>query len=88
MKKLSDEILNKYIDGELDRTSAIQVNEILSSSVEDKKNYQSLLTVHNELKKIKEELVEDNFTHRVMNIHLYRFAGRDQLLYLVIQKIA
>jgi anti-sigma factor RsiW len=72
MKKLSDEILNKYIDGELDYASAIRVNEILSTSIEDKKSYQSLLTIHNELKKIKEEFVEDNFTHRVMNRLLSR----------------
>jgi hypothetical protein len=66
MNKLSDDILNKYIDGELDYASLQNVNEILSSSVEDKKRLQSLLAVHLELKKIKEEVVADNFTNLVM----------------------
>ena len=72
MKKLSDEILNKYIDGELDYESATRVNEILSASVEDKNSYQSFLIVHNELKKMQEEFVENNFTQRVMNRLLSR----------------
>lgn len=66
MNKLSDDILNKYIDGELDYTSLQHVNEVLSSSIEDKKRLQTLLAVHNELKKIKEESVPDSFTNLVM----------------------
>ena len=66
MNLLSDEILNKYIDGELDYTSLKHVNEVLSSSIEDKKRLQAFLAVHNELKKIKEESVPDSFTDLVM----------------------
>jgi len=51
MNLLSDEILNKYIDGDLDYASLKHVNEVLSSSVEDKKRLQALLAVHNQLKK-------------------------------------
>ena len=72
MKKLNDEILNKYIDGELDYAATAHDNEILTTSIEDKKRYQSLLTVQKELKKMKEESVVDNFTHRVMNRLLSR----------------
>lgn len=67
MNKLSDEILNKYIDGELDYASLKNINEVLSSSLEDKKRFQALLAVHNELKKIKEEHVAESFTNLVMN---------------------
>ncbi|HEY4754870.1 MAG TPA: hypothetical protein VIH28_02330 [Ignavibacteriaceae bacterium] len=66
MNKLSDEILNKYIDGELDHTSLKYVNEVLSSSIEDKKRLQALLAVHSELKKIKENQVAESFTNLVM----------------------
>jgi anti-sigma factor RsiW len=66
MNLLSDDILNKYIDGELDHSSLKHVNEVLSSSTEDKKRFQSLLAVHLELKKIKDEKVTDNFTNLVM----------------------
>ena len=55
MNKLSDEILNKYIDGELDHSSLLHVNEVLSNSLDDKKRLQALLVIHNELKKIKED---------------------------------
>lgn len=67
MNKLNDEILNKYIDGDLDHTSSIQIKGVLSTSIEDKKRYLALLTVHNELKNIKEEHVKDGFTNQVMN---------------------
>jgi len=66
MNKLSDEILNKYIDGELDHASLKNVNEVLSHSIEDRKRLQALTAVHNELKKIKEYQVTDTFTNLVM----------------------
>ncbi len=67
MNKLSDEILNKFIDGELDHSSLLHVNEVLSSSLDDKKRLQALLVIHNELKKVKEIQVADSFTHLVMD---------------------
>lgn len=72
MNKLSDDILNKYIDGELDYNSLKNVNDVLSSSIEDKKQFQALLAVHNELKKIKEEQIAESFTNLVMKKLLLR----------------
>lgn len=72
MNKLSDDILNKYIDGELDHASLQNVNEVLSSSFEDKKRLLDLLAVHNELKRIKEEQVAEDFTNLVMRKLLSR----------------
>jgi hypothetical protein len=72
MNLLSDDILNKYIDGELDLSSLQHVNEVLSSSIEDKKRVNALLAVHNELKKIKEEEVDSSFTELLMKRLQYR----------------
>jgi hypothetical protein len=66
MNELSDEILNKYIDRELDYASLQQVNEVLLRSIGDKKRLNALIAVHNELKKFKEESVPDSFTILVM----------------------
>ena len=72
MNNLSDEILNKYIDGELDFASLEHVNEVLSNSAEDRKRMQVLSAVHNELKKIKEDKVADSFTSYFMKKFLNR----------------
>ncbi len=72
MNKLSDEILNKYIDGDLDYSSLQHVNEVLASSHEDQKKLNALLALHNELKKIKEEQVADSFTELLMKRLQYR----------------
>ncbi|MCK7519868.1 MAG: hypothetical protein MZV64_20135 [Ignavibacteriales bacterium] len=63
---------NKYIDGELDHSSLQHVNEVLSGSIEDKKRMNALLTVHNALKKVKEEEVDPSFTELLMKKLQYR----------------
>lgn len=83
MKELNDEILNKYIDGELDHTSLQEVNDILSNSFEDRKRHQALLAVHNGLKKLKEEHVSENFTYTVMNrLRLQRKSYKEQKTFI------
>ena len=72
MMKLSDEILNKYIDGELDYASLQHVNEILAASVEDRKKLKALLAIHNQLKAIKPDHVSDGFTDLLMKRLLSR----------------
>lgn len=66
MKRLSDEILNKYIDGELDYKTLNEVEAILRESEVDRENLRVLLKVHNELKEIKEFEVKENFTSNLM----------------------
>ncbi len=66
MKKLSDELLNKYIDGELGGKSLEEVKEILKTSEEDLKNFHELQAIDKELKEIKEYRVRDNFTSVLM----------------------
>jgi anti-sigma factor RsiW len=85
MKKLNDEILNKYIDGELDQASLQEVNDILSNSFEDRKRLQALLAVHNGLKKLKEENVSENFTYTVMNrLRLQKKSYKEQKTFVLV----
>lgn len=67
MKNLNDEILNKYIDGELDHKTVNEVNELLLRSEKYKTKLQLLQSVHDELKKIKEEETSLDFTSKVMS---------------------
>jgi len=66
MKKLSDEILNKYIDGELSSDEFSEVNEILQSSDEDRIRLAALKAVHKNLKGIKGYKVSSDFTLMLM----------------------
>ncbi len=52
MIELNDDILNKYIDGELDNNLVHQVKMQLESSTEDMKKYKALLSIHNELRRL------------------------------------
>ncbi len=52
MNQLSDEILNKYIDGELSQSELIEIREQLRNSEEDKNKLAALQRVHTELGKL------------------------------------
>ena len=66
MIELNDDILNKYIDDELDNNLARQVRIQLESSSEDMKRYRALLSIHNELKKLPIDEVSANFIANLM----------------------
>ena len=66
MKYISDEILNKYIDGELHPEEINSINNLLLTDTELKKRLSSLKRVNIELKKIREDELTDAFTRRVM----------------------
>lgn len=66
MNLLSDEILNKYIDGELEPSVIQKVNEMLKSSEEDQKKLKALQLIHEGLKNIAEIKTSPNFTSVVM----------------------
>jgi len=66
MIELTDEILNKYIDGELEIDIIQQIREQLKNSEFDNKRFIALQAVHNELKKIKEIEIKKDFTSLVM----------------------
>ena len=67
MKKPSDELLNKYIDGELDEASLAELKEMLAGSDENMQRLRELQAIDRGLKKIKEYKVSNNFTFSIMN---------------------
>ena len=66
MNLLSDEILNKYLDGELDAEQVEEVKSALENSEEDRKRFNALKIVHDKLSAIREDAVSENFTNLVM----------------------
>ena len=67
MIRLTDEILNKYIDGELDSDTLNEVREALRSSDEDKKRLKALQMIHGGLNNMKPDEVSSYFTQLVMS---------------------
>jgi len=66
MKNINDELLNKYLDGELDQKEKELVRISIESSLEVKKRYEALLKAHNLLNSIEEESPSIDFTKLVM----------------------
>jgi len=66
MSKLSDEILNRYIDNELSQTELKIVRDQLQNSEEDKKRLRALQHVHSSLKNVESESVSPDFTQTLM----------------------
>ena len=67
MIKLTDEILNEYIDGELDSDTLNEVKKALSLSDEIRKRLKALQMVHTGLNNIKPDEVAPNFTQLIMS---------------------
>jgi hypothetical protein len=67
MSRLDDEILNKYIDGELEADEFDKVSKILSSSVEDNRRFLALQRVHDELRNAEVPELSPKFTAAVMS---------------------
>ena len=66
MIELTDDILNKYIDDDLNIDVVKQIHEQLNNSEIDRKRLTALQAIHNELKQIKTIEVKNNFTSTVM----------------------
>jgi len=66
MIELNDDLLNKYIDGDLDRETTLKIKTQLGLSPIDMKKYNELLLIHNELRKIPAEEVYPNFTANII----------------------
>jgi hypothetical protein len=67
MRTLSDEILNRYIDGELSREEKREVEETINKSRDDMIELNVLQSTDRTLKNIKLMEVKSNFTSLVMN---------------------
>lgn len=66
MKYISDEILNKYIDGELNPEEINNINELLLNDNELRKRLSTLKRVDTELKRTQVDEVPVGFTQKVM----------------------
>ena len=83
MNKLSDEILNRYLDNELDQETYNMVRAQLDISAEDRKRLKALQAVHLELSKIKESVPGDDFTTKLMKKIVKRSkAKKDQKIFV------
>ncbi len=67
MNLLTDEILNEYLDGNLDEQKTIEVKKLLASSENDRKRFSALKVIHDELSQIKEDETREDFTQLVIS---------------------
>ena len=84
MNLLSDEILNKYLDGELNKSQSAEVEEVLKKSEHDRKRFNALKLIHKELTLMQQEKVNDEFTNKVMERINKKFALPKQQNYFII----
>ena len=68
MNKLTDEQLNKYVDGELDSSELDEVNSELQKNEGSLAHLKSLRVVHESLKLMETNHAPDGFTERLMNL--------------------
>ena len=67
MKNINDELLNKYLDKELNPEEMDEVKAAIKNSVELKKKYEALLTADNLLKSIGTDIVPGDFSKKIIN---------------------
>jgi cytochrome b subunit of formate dehydrogenase len=67
MNNINDELLNKYLDDELNREEKDLVKTAIENSSEVKRRFEALLKAHNLLNSIEEESPSIDFTKLVMN---------------------
>ena len=84
MSLLTDEILNKYLDGELDKNQSAEIEEILNKSENDRKRFSALKLIHKELSLMREDKVSVDFTNNVMARLNKKFALPKQQNYFII----
>lgn len=84
MIQITDEILNKYLDGELSREETEQVKSALRTSIDLQRKYNALKIVHSELLNFKEDEVSPGFTDSLMKqIVRKKFALPKQQKYFI-----
>lgn len=84
MIQITDEILNKFLDGELNREETEKVNSALLGSTELQKKFNALKLVHKELLNFREDEVSAGFTDSLMNqIVIKKFALPKQQKYFI-----
>ena len=67
MNLLTNEILNDYLDGNLNEQKKKEIEKILASSESDRQNFRALKIIHNELSQLKEDETSEDFTQIVIS---------------------
>jgi anti-sigma factor RsiW len=83
MIHITDEILNKYLDGELSRAEAEQVKSALNDYEELKRKFNALKLVHDKLSNIREDEVSFGFTDKLMKQIVKRSTVPKQQKYFI-----
>jgi len=83
MSRLSDEMLNKYLDGELDEVTRKKIENQLEFSDEDRKNYLALKAVHSGLKEMKVFEVSTEFSSLLMSKVLKRNKAKKEQKFFI-----
>jgi anti-sigma factor RsiW len=66
MINFNDEILNKYLDGELDANEKVELEKYLNKNELARKRFNSMKLVHSNLFRMQENSPSVNFTDKVM----------------------
>lgn len=82
MNELTDEILNKYIDGELSSDELREVEEVLRTSEDAKRRLYAMQLVHNQLKKVPERTTSPDFTSALMKRIIRRPQQKGQRFFI------
>jgi hypothetical protein len=83
MNNINDEILNKYLDEELNREEMNRVRIAIENSPELKKKYETLLSVNALLRDVESESPSIDFTKRVMGkIEIKKASAHQQKYFL------
>ncbi len=67
MNLLTDEILNEFLDGNLNEQKREEVEKLLASSENDRKRFSALKVIHDELSQLKEDETSKDFTQLVIS---------------------
>jgi len=67
MNLLTNELLNNYLDGNLNEQKREEVKKILSCSESDMQNFKALKFIHDELSQLKEDETSEDFTQKVVS---------------------
>lgn len=84
--KVTEEILNKYIDNELSATEVKELKDYLSENPEEVEKLKALKLVDNVLKEMEFESAPQNFTERMMerlNVTYSTKAGNNSFIKIV-----
>jgi len=84
MIQITDEILNKYLDGELNREEVEQVKSALHNSEDFQKKFNVLKIVHDNLSIVKEDELSPGFTDKLMKQILKGSAVPKQQKYFIV----